>query len=120
MLVWNKHPKRDETIMADRRTWKTKCGHYQVVESNIKYGRHKDHRGNFLGYPVYYLAMRSEEGIWQIISEHRRRSTAVAQCEYFHQHGRKMPPKTKAAKAVKRVKAKRLAKREQRNESSDT
>jgi len=118
MLDWNKHAKRDETQVSERRTWKTKCGHYQVVECNIKYGRSTDNRGNYQGYPIYYLAMVCNEGVWKIISEHRKRSTAVAQCEYWHQHGHRMPPKTKLVKAVKRQKAKRLAKRKAKTDES--
>lgn len=117
-MEWNKKAKRDETQVSERRTWKTKCGHYQVVECNIKYGRSTDNRGNFQGYPIYYLAMVEVDGVWRILSEHRKRGTAVAQCEYYHQHGHKIPPKTKAEKAVKRVKAKRQARRKAKQDES--
>lgn len=121
MLEWNKRAKRNDTMMAERRTWNTKCGHYKVEEHNIRYGRTEDRHGNYNGYPVYYIAMRlvdPERGIWTIISDHRNRNAAVKQCEYFHQHGHKMPPKTKTEKAVKRVKAKRKARREQKQDES--
>lgn len=121
MLEWNKRAKRDETQVSERRTWNTRCGHYKVVETNIKYGRSSDRHGNYNGYPVYHLAMRltdPEKDIWQIISEHRTRVAAVKQCEYFHEHGHKMPPRTKVEKAVKRQKAKRKAKREAKQDES--
>lgn len=111
MIEWNKRAKRDETQMAERRTWKSKCGHYKVEESNIKYGRSTDRHGNYKGYPIFYRAMASVDGVWMILSAHRKRTTAVAQCEYWHEKGHLMPRQTKAVKATKRAKAKRQAKR---------
>ena len=120
MIEWNKRAKRDETQVAERRTWKSKCGHYKVVETNIKYGRVTDRRGNYQGYPVYYLAMRlndPEISMWDIISDHRTRKAAVLQCEYFHEHGRRKPANTKAYKARKKMKVKRQARKAQRDNS---
>ena len=111
MLEWNKRAKRSDTQMAERRIWNSKCGHYQVLESNIRYGRSYDRHGNYNGYPIYYLAMVNVDGVWKIISEHRKRGAAVAQCEHWHEKGCIMPKRTKAAKAQRRVKAKRQARR---------
>lgn len=110
MLEWNKRCRRDESQMAERRIWKTKCGHYQIVESNIKYGRKYDKRGNFLGYPIVYLALALREWGWVIVSRHRKRISAQRQLDYYHTNGRPMPKKTKAAKAQKKVKEKRQQK----------
>lgn len=110
-LDWLKRCKRDESMVAERRTWKTRCGHYQVVESNIKYGRSYDAQGNYLGYPPSYRAMVCRDSSWYTLSTHRTRKAAVKQLEYYHEHGVAMPRRTKATKAIKRVKAKRQAKR---------
>jgi hypothetical protein len=111
MIEWNKRARRDETQMAERRTWNSKCGHYKVEECNIKFGRSYDRRGNYLGYPIFYRAMALLDGVWRILSAHRKRGTAIKQCEYWHEKGCLMPKNTKAAKAKKRQKAKRKAKR---------
>lgn len=110
MLEWYKRCKRDETQMAERRTWRTKCGHYQVVESNIKYGRKHDRHGNFLGYPIVYLAMVLKDTGWEIISRHRKRGAAVKQLEHYHETGRPLPKNTKANKAKKKMREKRKQK----------
>lgn len=118
MIEWYKTAKRDNTQLADRRVWRSKCGHYKVEESTIRYGNRTDRNGNHLGYPTYYRAMVLKDFGWDIISDHRTRSAAVSQCEYFHEHGHRKPPKTKAAKAKKRQKAKRKARREKKNDDS--
>jgi len=116
MIEWYKNAKREDTQIADRRVWKSKCGHYKVEEHIIRYGQGQDKAGNSTGIPTYYLAMFLSPAGWQILSEHRTRTGAVKQCEYFSEHGHKMPPRTKTEKAVKRVKAKRKAKREMKDD----
>jgi hypothetical protein len=119
MIEWNKRAKREDTQMSDRRTWSSKCGHYKVSEHTIRYGRGTDKYGNETGYPTYYLAMRlTDIGMWDIISEHRTRSAAVSQCEYFHEHGHKKPPRNKATKAKKKQQAKRKARKAKKNDDS--
>lgn len=120
MIQWNKRAKRDDTMVAERRVWKSRCGHYQVIEVNIRYGRTYDSRGNFQGYPIFYLAMAIVNDNWKILSEHRKRSTAVAQCEHWHAKGCLMPKRTKTEKAVKRVKAKRQAKRKAKTDETES
>lgn len=115
MIEWFKNAKREDTVMSERRVWRSRCGHYRVEECNIKFGRTYDRHGGYNGYPVFYRAMTCVEGIWKILSEHKTRTGAVKQCEYFSEHGHKMPARTKTEKAIKRVKAKRRAKREAKN-----
>lgn len=113
MIDWNKRARRENTQLADRRTWRSRCGHYKVEEHTIRFGNKTDKRGNFLGYPTYYLAMRlvdPEHETWDIITRHHRRSSAVAQCEYFHEHGHQKPPNTKANKHKRKMKKKRKMK----------
>jgi len=117
MIDWNKRAKRDETVVADRRIWKSRCGHYMVQECDIKYGRTYARDGSFNGYPVFYRAMVETDGVWRILSEHRKRGAAVAQCEHWHEKGCLMPKRTKAAKATKRQQQKRKARKAQRDES---
>jgi hypothetical protein len=84
-----------------------------VVEVNIKLGRRNDEHGNFLGYPVFYLAYSRpihDKG-WKQLSEHKRLSAAKKQCEYFDAHGETKQRQTKAAKALRRGKLKRKMKK---------
>lgn len=114
MIEWNKRCRRSENDVAEHRTWYSKCKLFRVVETNIKLGRYDDEHGNFLGYPVYYTASRLLHGDdWKFISEHRRLNAAKKQCEYFAQYGCPKPRQTKAAKALRRTKAKRKAKAKQ-------
>jgi hypothetical protein len=114
-MDWLKRCKRDETKAAERRTWKTRCGHYKIEEVNIKYGRSYDSRGQYLGYPIFYRAMVMDDGTWSTVSEHRTRKAALAQLEYHYKNGRTKPRNTKANKSIKLVKAKRQAKRKATN-----
>jgi hypothetical protein len=101
MVEWMKRCKRDETQMAERRTWSTRCGLYRIEESNIKYGRGMNRRGEPTGYPLTYRAMAHLPWGWRIISRHRKRSAAIRAVEYFAEHGRPIPPKKKKRKKVK-------------------
>ena len=101
MIEWMKRCRRCESALADRRVWSSRCGHYKVEESDIKYGRKHDKRGNFLGYPTFYRAMVLKDSIWYILSAHRKRSAAVRQLEYYHEHGKPTPKKKKRRKKVK-------------------
>jgi hypothetical protein len=116
MIEWMKRCKRADTPLSERRIWRSRCGLYQVLESNIRYGRSYDKRGNFLGYPIYYLAMVKRDGHWHVLSEHRKRGPATKALEYYADNGRLPPKKTKANKAKKRLKAKRQAKRKAKEE----
>ncbi|MHC4121602.1 MAG: hypothetical protein ACYSWO_29365 [Planctomycetota bacterium] len=115
MLEWQKRCKREDTEIAERRSWYTKCKSFKVEESNIRYGRGKDANGQALGYPIIYRAMAKRElGGWYIISEHRKRTAAIKAVEYFAEHGRPMPKRTKATKAKKRQSDKRKAKKQKK------
>jgi hypothetical protein len=119
-LDWLKRCQRTDTVAAERRTWKTRCGQYKVDEVNIRYGRSHDAQGNYQGYPLFFRACVMRDGDFRILSEHRTRKAAVSQLEYYHKHGRKKPRQTKANKAVKRVKAKRQAKRKLSFDKADS
>jgi hypothetical protein len=87
---------------------------YKVEESELKYGKGFDKRGERLGYPTIYRAMVQRPGYgWSILSEHRKASAAKSAIEYFAEHGKPKPKRTKATKAKKRQKAKLQAKKEQ-------
>jgi len=98
MIEWMKRCKRDETQMAERRIWTSRCGKYRVIESNIKYGRKHDKHGNYLGYPIIYLAMVLKDWGWDIISRHRKYKAAIKQLEYHQEHGKPIPKKKKRKK----------------------
>lgn len=112
-LDWNKTPRHENTQLAKRRVWKTKCGHFRVEEHTILYGVGKDKSGNETGMPTYYLAMMRHDWGWQIISEHRKRATAIKALEYLHENGHKMPPKSDPIKAAKRKRIAKKAKSEE-------
>lgn len=101
MIDWLKRCKRCDTQLAERRSWSSRCGNYKVEESNIKYGRKHDKYGNYLGYPIIYRAMVAKDWGWDILSTHRKRSAAVKQLEYYHEHGKPIPKKKKKRKKVK-------------------
>jgi len=114
MIDWLKRWKREDTKYADRRSLYSRCKIYKVEESELRYGRGFDKRGERLGYPITYRAMVKRENYgWYILSEHRRQSAAISALEYFAETGKQKPKRTKASKAKKRQKAKRQAKKEQ-------
>jgi len=100
MIDWLKRCKRNDTMLANRRTWTSRCGIYRVEESTITYGAKTDKHGNYLGYPTIYRAIVKRDWGGQIISYHRKRSAAVKALEYFDDHG-KPKPKKKRKKKVK-------------------
>jgi len=114
MIEWNKRAKKMDTVCSNRRVWFTRCGRYRVDESIIPYGNRKDHNGNYMGYPPIYRALIKRETGWDILSEHRKRKTAVAAVEYYDENGCLPPKKTKVVKAIKRQKAKRKARKEKK------
>jgi hypothetical protein len=111
MLEWMQRAKRVDTIAAERRQWRTRCGRYMVEESAIKYGRKRDSDGVYLGYPVIYRALIKRAEMWDILSEHRKRAAATAQCEHHAETGKLKPRQTKILKAKQHLKKKRHAKR---------
>jgi hypothetical protein len=76
MLDWKKRCRKDSTLVSDRKIWETKCGTYKVIFSQIRYGRGLD------GIPdTYYAIYKDEEDGEEIISKHRKMSTAMKACE---------------------------------------
>ena len=75
-IEWFKTYRREDTQLADRKVWRSKCGHYRVESCLIRYGQGQDRKGNETGYPLFFRAMqRTPEG-WIIISNHKKLSTA--------------------------------------------
>lgn len=111
MLEWMKRCKRMDTIVSDRRRWKSRCGEYAVEESEIKYGRSVSAGGVYQGYPKIFRALHKRGETWDILSEHKTKKAAQTQCEYHSEHGTLKPRNTKVAKAKRRLKKKRQAKR---------
>jgi len=103
MIDWHKRMRREDSATAERKVWRSRCGHYRVEEVNIRYGRGKDKSGNLLGYPIYYRAMIKDPLGWDIVSEHRKRTAAIKQLEHYAEHGTIIPKKKK--KRRKKVKA---------------
>lgn len=98
MIEWFQRWRRSDTQLAERRVLKSRCGHYKVEESNIKYGRVTDSKGNYLGYPVIYRAMVLLEWGWWILGYHKKSHPAQKAIEYFAEHGHPMPKKKKRKK----------------------
>lgn len=101
MIEWYKRWKRTDTQMAERRTLQSRCGHYKVEESNIKYGRTYKRNGDYNGYPILYRAMVLMDWGWWIISSHKKPGTAQKACEYFHDKGHVKPKPKKKRKKVR-------------------
>lgn len=73
MLTW-KRPKRESSIIADHRSYGSKCGRYRVVLVHIVYGTGPN------GYPDRWVAMANGPPE-RIISEHRTQAAAVKACQ---------------------------------------
>ena len=101
MIEWNKTSKREDTDIAKRRVWRSKCGHYKVEESQINYGNGKDRHGVETGYATCYRAMVRNDWGWKILSdEFRKRTTAMLALDHYLAHGH-MPEKKKRIKKVR-------------------
>lgn len=72
-LHW-KRGKSDTTLVSKRMIWETKCKQYRVVKSKIIYG----------DLSIIYYAMINNNGLWDIISKHRKKSTAQKACEQHY------------------------------------
>jgi hypothetical protein len=78
--------KKSRSMVADRRTWESRCRRYKVMESHITlaYGKYKG--SVHCGYADVYYAMHSEprdggwENYWSILSKHRKRNSAEKAC----------------------------------------
>ena len=113
-MEWMKRGKREDNNYAERFSWFSTCKRFRVTEINIRYGRGKDTSGNPAGYPAFYEArVRRDSGDWQLISCHKTRRAATKALEYLADKGKPKPKRTKLSQAKKRIKAKRIAKREQ-------
>jgi len=103
MIDWYKRMKREDSAIADRKVWRSRCGRYRVEEVDIRYGRGTNRAGVLLGYPIYFRAMIKRPLGWDIVSEHRKRAAAFKQLEYHNEHST-LIPKKKKKKKLKKVK----------------
>ena len=84
-MEW-KRCKKSKSLVADRRTWESRCRHYRVMESHITLAFGKYKGSVHLGYADVYYAMHSIprdcgwDNWWEIISKHRKRSSAEKAC----------------------------------------
>jgi len=78
-LQWPARPKRDDTLVARRRVWMTRCKRYRVVHSHILYGEGC--------YPDTYSSQRFDvhTARWDNLggsgSRHRTKQAAMRHCE---------------------------------------
>jgi hypothetical protein len=79
MIQWKTRCKKDQTICADRKTWQSRCGLYQVVFSQIRFGR--DLGPKSIPDVYYAMSRKTTEGIFDIISKHRKKNPAIQSCE---------------------------------------
>jgi hypothetical protein len=106
MIDWLKRLRRDDTEIAERRVWESRCRRYKIEESRIQYGKGVDKRGVPLGYPPIFRIMVKRPDGWRLLSAYRKRAVAKKQIEYFAEHGTLIPKKKKKRR---RKKAKRNA-----------
>lgn len=69
-LQWKKG-RSETTSLSKRMIWETRCKCYRAVKSKIIYG----------DLPVTYYAMIHRNGIWDVLSKHRKKHTAQKACE---------------------------------------
>ncbi len=101
MIDWHKRMRREDSAIADRKVWRSRCGKYRVEEVDIRYGRGTNKAGVPLGYPIYFRAMIKCPLGWNIVSEHRKRTAAFKQLEYHNEHSTLIPKKKKKRKKTK-------------------
>lgn len=79
VLDWSKRAKCDETLIAKRRIWRSRCGRYAVVESvpTLRPAAVRDGGLDQLVYSVRVLGNGNQE----LIGRYRTKSAAVAGCE---------------------------------------
>lgn len=70
VLEW-KRAKRDETDVAKRRTWESRCFRYKVQESV----------GKLVEMGTIYYALAADKYGFRILSLHRKRKPAEMACE---------------------------------------
>lgn len=69
-LQWKKG-RSDNTEISNRMIWESRCKRYRAMKSKIVYG----------DLPVVFYAMINKDGFWDILSKHRKKSTAQKACE---------------------------------------
>lgn len=79
MIQWKTRCKKDQTVCADRKTWESRCGLYKVVFSQIRFGR--DLGPKSIPDVYYAMSRKTTEGIFDIISKHRKKNPAIQACE---------------------------------------
>ena len=89
-LDWKQRCRKDETIVAKRRIWETKCGRYKVIHSVPKFKELSI---------VWYAIERLSNGNEKLISRHRVEQRAYDAC---HRHAGLEVKKTKKPKRRKR------------------
>ena len=79
MLQFTKHPTRDETLVSQRRIWRSKCRRYRVAHHRCKYGP----RSGPHAMPQIYYAQKFDPaaGIWDILKRCRTKNAALKVCE---------------------------------------
>ena len=70
-------PRKDETSVARRRTWNSRCGRFRVVHSRIRFGVRLPRPKRL---PDVYYAQCRVGATWQNISKHRKLGPAQASC----------------------------------------
>jgi hypothetical protein len=78
-VQWPARPKRDDTMVARRRVWTSKCKRYRVIHSHILYGE-----GSIPD--VYYANIFDPHmGRWDLLDgpagRHRTKNAAMRHCE---------------------------------------
>ena len=71
---------KSTSIVAERKTWESRCGRYRVMESHIPLAYDKYKAGKHLGYADRYYALHLTYS-WNIIDIYYKRGPAERACE---------------------------------------
>jgi hypothetical protein len=71
---------KSESLVAERKTWESRCGRYRVMESHIPLAFGKFKAGKHLGYADRYYALHLTY-TWDIIDIYFKRGPAERACE---------------------------------------
>lgn len=83
MIEFVKRCRKDQTETSDRKIWRSTCNFYRVVFSHCRFGP-KEGPQSILD--IYYAQNIDSNGIWSIISRHKKQNKAIEACQ---QHSKK-------------------------------
>jgi hypothetical protein len=101
-MEW-KRAVKSESLVAERKTWESRCGRYRVMESHIPLAYDKYKAGKHLGYADRYYALHFTH-TWDILDIYYKRGPAERACEKHDKdrRGTSTPVRSKPSRGTRR------------------